>query len=352
LWQVNPPRRFLESEPQEPARFRNRADPDKAATELLDALPAKLRQNHPLRPQTTAAAAATALYEALLAPTPGPLLGLLDLSGPAATARDGCLKAIDLWYSLHDPEQVRSLVALDFAEQEQTAAASFHLFSARQDRLDLKVLYFEREEAGWHLLSGLAPDAVCRDRFAEVSAWAQREATRWADTWHAKVLADSPVIVNPAAAALPTEEQTRTLLGAWFAALRGGELPAMLKLTARLDAKSSPTRLLRNLGYELNSARKTKIQPAIAGISSGKSWVAAAVRTNLADKPVTTVYPVVATPEGPRILLEADLFISEERGREFLNRASFDHLRDTLPASTTNDLKEVFDKLGKITAPK
>lgn len=351
LWQVNPPKRFFETVQPEPERGRNRDDADRKDNDLLDDLPAKLRESFPLRPQPDVAAAVTALHEALLTTTPLPLLGLLDLSGPTATARDGLLKAINLWRSLHDPDRVCSPVMLDSVESEQTAAASIQLFSIGEERLDLKVLYFERGEAGWHLLSGLAPDAACGDRFAETSAWAQREAARWTDTWRAKVLADSPVIVNPAAAPLPSDEQTRGLLDAWFTALRGGSLPAMLRLTARLDAKTSATHLLRNLGYEINSARKARIQPAITGISRGKSWVAAAVRTDQADKPVTAVYPVVATPEGPRLLLEADLFISEERGREFLNRASFERLRDTLPASTTDDLREIFTKLSKATVP-
>jgi len=76
------------------------------------------------------------------------------------------------------------------------------------------------------------------------------------------------------------------------------------------------------------------------------------VAADRAANPVTASYPIVAPPDGPRLLTETDLFISPDRAREFLNRASFDHLRDTLPAATADDLQAVFGKLAEAAAPK
>lgn len=353
LWQINPPRTFLEppATNRDPDPFDDN-DADDDDDDLLDEFPARLRQSCPLQSQPTAAAAIAALQQALLAPTPLPLLGLLDLSGPAKTARTGCVKAIAVWASLHDPAYVRSPIPLDTVIHDTIAAASFQFFSVRQDHLDLRVFYFERGDAGWHLLSGMAPDELCQDRFEAASTWAGGEAKRWTDTWRAKVLANSPVIASSATAAPPTAEEARQLLESWFDTIRSGDLTAALKLSARLDSKTSPTRLLRNLGYEINTSRKTKVQPSVIAIVPGKFWSAAAVRTNQGDKPATAVYAIVATPAGPRLLLEADLFISAERGREYLNKASFDHLRDAAPAGAADDLKQLFKQLGEEPQPK
>lgn len=347
LWQVNPPRTFLEPPPPPTNRDPFEDSDDDDDDDLLDEFPARLRQACPLQPHPSAAAAIAALQQALLAPTPLPLLGLLDLGGPAKTARTGCVKAIAIWASLHDPAYVRSPIPLDTTIHDTIAAASFQFFSVRQDHLDLRVFYFERGDAGWHLLSGMAPDELCQDRFKAASTWAEGEAKRWTDTWRAKVLADSPVIASSAAAEPPAPEESRKLVESWFDTIRNGDLTASLKLSARLDSKSSPTRLLRNLGYEINSSRKTKVQPSVVAIAQGKFWTAAAVRTNQGDKPATAVYPIVSTPAGPRLLLEADLFISSERGREYLNKASFDHLRDAAPAGAVDDLKQLFKQLGE-----
>lgn len=347
LWQVNPPKVFFDP----PATTNNDNDDpfvadgdDDDQDDLLDAFPACLRKTHPLRPQPTFAAALTALQEALLAPSPLPLLGLLDLTGPAKTARGGCVKAIALWASLHDPAYVRSPVMLDSAPGTATGAASFQMFSVRQEHLDLRVFYFEQGDSGWHLLSGMAPDTLCQERFAAEIAWAGTEAKRWSDSWRAKVLSDS-VVVAPAAGTPPTEADTRKFLESWFGAVASGDLGATLKLTARLDSKASPGRLLRNLGYEINTARKSKKPPVIASILCGKAWTVAAVTGKTGDKTTTAVYPVVGTPTGPRLLLEADLFISEERGREFLNKSSFTHVRDGAPAAVAEELETLFRQL-------
>jgi hypothetical protein len=143
---------------------------------------------------------------------------------------------------------------------------------------------------------------------------------------------------------------TRKLLDDWFVAVRSADFAAALKLCARLDSAKSPSRLLRNLGYEINTARKSKVQPTIVGIAPGGFWTAATVRNNQSEQPTTACYPVVSTPQGPRLLLEVDLFVSSDRSRKFLNNASFDHLSDDAPAAA-EELKQLFKRLGEDPAP-
>jgi hypothetical protein len=49
------------------------------------------------------------------------------------------------------------------------------------------------------------------------------------------------------------------------------------------------------------------------------------------------LYPVVETAQGPRILLEIDLFASSNRGREFLNKAALERLQKFSPLA--NELR-------------
>ena len=85
------------------------------------------------------------------------LVALLDLNGSAKTARLGVTRAVAAWGALHDPAVVRSPVRLGFFENDAIAAASFQFYSVRQDSLDLRVFYFERQKDGWCLLTGLTP---------------------------------------------------------------------------------------------------------------------------------------------------------------------------------------------------
>ena len=89
------------------------------------------------------------------------------------------------------------------------------------------------------------------------------------------------------------------------------------------------------------------MRPSVVTVESGKIWSAAVVRSQQGEKPLTAVYPVVATPDGPRILLEADLFISAERGREFLNKSSFGHMRENVPEEVVADLESLFKRLAE-----
>ena len=52
------------------------------------------------------------------------------------------------------------------------------------------------------------------------------------------------------------------------------------------------------------------------------------------------LYPVLQTSQGPRILMEIDLFAAGNRGREFLNRAAFERLRKS--TSTADELQKLF----------
>ena len=346
LWQVNLPRPFLTSRPDADEEMDGEIDGPASDRELLGNFPARLREKVPAAVHPELSGALAALHEALLAPTPLPLVSLLDLDGPVTTARRGCAAAAALWGALHDSRHIRTPLLLEHMEDGATAAASYQFFSVRQDRLNLRLFFFEKGKDGWRLVRGLLPEDEMLPRFEKATAWAKEQGGRWADGWRARLLGESRIVMPSAARAAPDADAVAKLLDDWFAQLAKGDPAALIRLTARLDTKSSQARLLRNLGYEINTARRTKSRPATLAVVRGEAWAAAAVRATADNKPSITVYPIVGTPSGPRILLETDLFVSNDRARDYLNNQSFSALGETLPASTVEELRGLFKKLA------
>lgn len=348
LWQVDPPAPFFLT-PDEQARANPADDLD---AEVLALYPSILREQLPMVPQPTLPAATKALATALHAATLEPLLAMLDLGGDHKTARLGCSRAAGAWGALHDPTCVRHPLPLGVFETESVAAASFQYFSVREpDRMDVNVFFFENQGAGWHLLAGLQPDDSAAGNRLAAKTWAAGEASRWRDKWRKTILSNSTRVAALAAGQAPTEEAARALVAAWLTAIRAGQVAEALALTAWLDPEKSPARVLRNLGYEINGARKAKTAATIIAVARGNTWAAVTVRANIGDKPSHPLYPLVSTPDGPKILIEIDLFSSAERGREFLNKTSFSHLQNLTSQPAADELRELFKQQAAATDP-
>lgn len=320
LWRVNPPAHFLA----------DRDSPDVSADEdldsdLLDAFPAKLAEHSPPAPQATAEETRQALRTTLQTANPGELMRYIRLDGDPLTARKSCVRAAQLWWAWREPSAVRSAVPLAYHEEGSQAAEAFQLFSARNpDRLDLRIVYFEKSGDGWHWAPMPRPETEksCRE-------WVDLQSKRWQDEWQDALLTDCPILKAVPDSGAPPAEESRQLVEAWIQATRAGDVLAALRLTARFDTPDSPVMLLRNLGYEMTGARRTPHAPALAGIYRGAIWTAVGTQTDSKDPPLFPLYPVIATPAGPRIVLEIDLFTSGNRSRDFLNKTALGRLRQS-----------------------
>ncbi len=332
LWRIDPPAYFLQG-------IENPDDDtdDTLDSDLLDAFPEKIRESHPAAPQASADDARQAVLSALHHGSLAALMPLIHLDGKPATGRASCIRAAQLWWYLHEPSTTRRAVPLGLHEQDETAAATFQFFSARYpDRFDFRILYFKKYGNGWLWvpLPGLKTVARFRD-------WADTQSARARDTWQSALLSDCPVLGQLPAAGAPGENPSRELAESWFAATREGDVTAALRLTTRLDLPDSNAKLLSNLGYELIAARRQQQPPAIMSIRSGNVWAAAGVLTDSGGKPFFPVLPIVATPSGPRILLEADLSVTGERSRDFLNKTTLERLKRFDPAAA-EELENLF----------
>ncbi len=333
LWQIDPPAAFLQDAAENSDED---LDPD-----LLNEFPARLRLMHPATPQPDAAA----IYQSFLARLKGEnLLSLLELTQldaePEAALKASAIAA-QTWWTFHNPATVRHAMPLGFAEDETSAVGLVQFFSPQDpEKSDFRTFYFEKLKSGW--LWNPDPDPASREKFKEqITA----NAKRWSSEWRERILTESFTLKDIAEPSPPTKEDAQKVVEAWLIATRAGDVKGALQLTARLNDPEGGATVLRNLGHEIISTRRSTTTSEFRGIYQGKIWTAVGLKIDQGGKPSFPLYPVVQTSQGPRILIEVDLFAS--RGREFLNKTALERLRKSGNPSAADDLVPLLGQFEK-----
>ena len=317
LWQIDPPASFLQAKGNSDEEADDGLDSD-----LRDAFPKKWTASHPAEPQATAELAREKLLDVLRNGNFPALLASSKLDQSPETARKACIQAAQTWWTLHDPAAVHHAMPLSFHADGSTAVAIFQWFSAREpDRLDARALYFEKSPTGW--LWNPVPASATQTKFQD---WVDSECARWPDQWQRSLWGRCPVLEEIHAIPAPTRDEAQQTVEAWLDATRRGDVEAALRLVARLSDPLSGSTVLQNLGYEIIGSRRGKKKPAIIESYQGKTWTAVGVKSAQDGKAIYPLYPVVLTEIGPRIIVEIDLFASDNRGREFLNKTALQRL--------------------------
>ncbi len=342
FWQVDPPPAFFL--PFEDEGF----DPDEGFDEdLLDNFPRRLRERLPAAPAASARAAADSLVRALRSPRTDSLLALLDLAGDPATGRVGAARAARAWWLANDPETPRHALPLDFHESGDAAGVLIQYFSSREpDRADVKRFIFRRDEKGWMLVPGLRVDEKSAgDDARAVLAWSRDRLPHWQEHWRGAALAESVELERIEGPAPQADEAVETVRE-WLAAVSAGDLARALELSAVLGDEAGAVRALRNLGFEVSAARALRRPASVDGALVGETWAAVPARGGSAEEPTFPLYPVVATPAGPRVLVETDLFAvpGDNRARAFLNRAALKRLRNFADREAIDELAALLEK--------
>lgn len=331
LWQIDLPAHFLT-----PAQ----ALPDDPSLDLINTFPAKWTEAHPPTPQASAMLAQQSLLSALQDTTLLALLKISKLPPQPDHARYSLTEAARIWWLLHAPSVVCHAMPLGFLANESQAVAVFGFFSAREpDRLDTQVFYLEKSALGW--LWNPSPSPALRDPFQE---WISSETKKGSGKWQQTLLAESLVVEKPGELPPPAPEDARRCLGAWLDTIQRRDLPAALKLTARLDQAQSTSAVFKNLGYEIASSRENTSPPEITRIYSGKNWTAVGVKFQQQGKLSFPLYPVIQTSQGLRVLAEVDLLAAGNRGRDFLNRAAIQRLNEHASLDAIAELRKLFSQ--------
>jgi hypothetical protein len=342
LWRIDLPEVFLST----PEDNGNEAEDESAIdSTVLEALPAALRRDYPATPFGTAREALDAMIKSLRGDAPSSLLPLLDLEGESTSARLGVMRMAMTWQDLHQSD-ARTPLLLGFQELGEGAAAAFQLFSAKEpDRLDLRVFYFSKLKSGWLLTSGLRPADPPPEPMRAIKGWVNEHSPEWSKNWESLALSSSPELEAIPAGEPPSEADAKATFERWCAAIKQGDPTAAMACTAHLKVDRGPARLLRNLGYEFIGAQKSKLSATLLGIIRKGSWCAVSARIGKAGDAAATypLYPLVNTPQGPRILAEIDLFANGTRTRDYLNEAIWGRLNSIGAGEASATLREIYE---------
>lgn len=341
LWRIDLPGVLLKGDPANPHEEEEESD-----EETLDTLPAAWRHQFPAAKPATATEASEAVVAALRSGNVESLLPLLDLDGDPPNALLGAKRLALIWRDLHSPRDLATLLPLGFLEKGDGAAAAYQMFSSRQPgRADIRTLFFIRRNGSWQLAPGLRPSDPPQEPLVAVKEWADTQGPEWTKNWEDLSLAASPALNQIPAAEGPAEDAARTAFTAWSEAIVKGDIATSIRLTAHFKRDQGTSRLLRNLGFELTGVAKTNQHATILAVIRRGSWTGISARIGKTGDPEATypLYPMVTTPEGPRVMAEIDLFANGNRTREYLNETSWERLNAGGDADASAQLREIYE---------
>ena len=342
LWRIDPPPAFLEEIGRASLPQKETSEEDHAREndmpEMVSRFPSLWSATHPATPQGSAELAGQAWlaslnggrFEAFLANI------LIDTSVGSIKPY---LKAAQTWGTLRSGSAELAL-PLAFKAEDSCAVGIYQFLSSRDsDKLDARVIYFEKSPNGW--LWAPEPTTNTRD---SLMPWVADQTKRLPDTWQHLALSGCPVIADVEGLESVSEEEARNCALKWLDALRRGDIVQAKSLIACLSSDRSAAGTLQNLGYEIAGLRGKSEPPSVTAVYRANPWSAVGAKsTHEIGKPTYPLYTVVKTPQGPRILAEIDLFASEKHSRDFLNNEVFKRLEKATSADASSQLRKLLD---------
>jgi hypothetical protein len=349
MWRIRLPQELLMTAAAAQAQ-QDEADDEDVDAEIVAAFPAKLRETVAAAPAASPHAAAKLLMAALRGASLQELVPLIALDANPALALDGLTRAARLWQRFHRPEQIAVPVLLEIHESGDDACALVQVFSASTpEKPELEEVYFQRDDSGWLVNPGFSGDsalgAVKEGR--EFKEWAGQQRPAREKDWSEGM---TMRLGGIAADSAPSEDEARRVIDTWREAILKQDISVMLEQSACFDDAAGVSRLLRNSGYEMLGRQKGDI----LGIHRAGRWAAVSMRVPAApgddSADAYPLYVIAATPGGPRVLPELDLFDPLTRGREFLNRKVWERLADRLPDGASGELESIYEKHRTLSA--
>lgn len=345
LWQIWVPDIFW----QDP---NSRASNNQYVNEkVLKLFVSQVRKQYPALPEASADAGRKALIKALQENDFTKLLKITHIPKEDERGVEAILRAAEIWGSLHElvdgqsPASAHLLLDLDMREQADAAGILVHEFSARKpDRYDPRLLYIHRHKKGW--LWTPNPD---EQTIKTMEDWSKRSTMEQSERWRDQLLHGCPVVTKLESAA-PSEQEAREVVENWIMAIESGDVLTALQQCARLDLEDSSKVVLRNLGYEVVDALRKEGKGAVKHAMSKGPWTGVGTNPRGPQTRSYSMYPVVTTSEGPKILLEIDLIALSGRGREFLNRTSLTRAAE-LGEKAAEPIAELFDEHCRMCMP-
>jgi len=102
----------------------------------------------------------------------------------------------------------------------------------------------------------------------------------------------------------------------------------LLSCGALLDSNDGIWEALNGMSYEYRGAKRSAVLDHQVHVQSGKSWAAVTLRVDSGpgSSPSYPMYLLVATGEGPRIVVDVGLRLATNKGREVLNERVWERI--------------------------
>ncbi len=257
------------------------------------------------------------------------------------------------WNVVHEDSKAASDgKLLEVIEHEDAGVLVFQLISTAQiERLNLTPLVLIRDENGWAISPGVTTggnyakldegkrgrqDEVGR-RFEEQKDELTRKATAELLSRFVEARAQEGKMVG--------EQEASQLVRRFRNLLREGKLLESFECGSLLDPEEGLWEALKAMSYEYRGARQSSTPDREIQVQGGKAWAAVTLRVDsgLGVEPNYPMYLVVATSEGPRIVVDVGLRLATNKGREVLNKRVWERINVHLEEQESALVRSLFE---------
>lgn len=236
----------------------------------------------------------------------------------------------EFWSKIHEDSKAASEgELLEVIEHEGAGVLVFHLIStANLERVNLATLLLMKDDSGWAIAPGVTTAANYeklpkKERTSQDEAVAMFVAQKDELSKRAGAgLVKRFVNAVPAVGSVVSQQEATALVKRFRGLLRDGQLLASFECCALLDQEEGAWEALKSLSYEYRGALQAQAPDRELNVNANKTWSAVSLRVDSGSgrAPDYPMYLVVATMEGPRIVVDVGLRLATNKGREVLNR--------------------------------
>lgn len=257
------------------------------------------------------------------------------------------------WNQFHqDAKAASDGRLLDVIEHEDAGVLVFQLVSTAQDQhLEINPLILMRNKQGWSVAPGVTTggnflklDKVRREQQTEVLRRFENQREELTKRATADLQGRFGKAV-PVEGGVVSAEEAGALVRNFRNLIREGKLMELFSCGALLDFNDGMWEALNAMSYEYRGAKRSVTLDHQVHVQSGKGWAAVSLRVHSGSgsSPSYPMYLVVATGEGPRIVVDVGLRLATNKGREVLNERVWERIEVFLEEEESALVRSLFE---------
>ena len=220
-------------------------------------------------------------------------------------------------------------------------------------------IWMSKADGGWLILpglkrplSGLLPEDLEEDR-AKLSASITRDQEQLEKEF-LESLFKRVSALNDSANKATSEEAALKITKEWRNLVVGGNIPEILSRSAVRKIPESPLSILKNLTFLVKGAAVAEVPDRVLGNHvegrmRGISLMVDGGRGISMDCPLMLVVP---TEQGPRVLIDTELYLATNKGKKMRNDNEMARLKEKIPKEDFESLEKLLNWHEKTARPK